>query len=221
MDLDNSSGGDVWVRSGRWGPFQGRLLHTSYGQSSLFLVLEENVAGISQGGVARFPLRFSSGIMRARFHPTDGQLYVAGLRGWQTTGVAEGCLERVRYTGKPAHLPLSYHLRRTGIDLSFTDPLDRDSAGDVENYAARWFQVERTEGYGSPELQVTDPKKRGRENLPISSVRLQKDGKTVSMEIPGLRPVSNLILKYRIRAADGVPLNQELSLTIHQLPEKE
>ena len=221
MDLDNSSGGDISVTSDRWGPFQGRLLHTSYGQSCLFLVLEEEVGGISQGGIAKFPLRFSSGIMRARFHPTDGQLYVAGLRGWQTTAVAEGCLERIRFTGKAAHMPLSYHLRRTGLDLTFTDPLDPESAGELENYSAKWFLVERSEGYGSPEFQVSDPKKRGREELPISRVRLLPDGKTVSLEIPALRPVPNLVLKFRIRAADGARLEQELSFTIHQLPEKE
>lgn len=220
MDLDNSSGGEAWVTSDRWGPFSGRLVHTSYGQSALFLVLLDEAGGVRQGGVARFPLRFSSGIMRARFHPRDGQLYVAGLRGWQTTGVADGCFQRVRYTGRPAYMPLSFHLRKSGIDLTFTDPLDRDSAGDLENYSAKWFGVVRTEGYGSPEFQVTDPGKRGREELRIDSVHVKDDGKTVSLEIPGLRPVTNLLVKCHIRAADGTPLAHEVSLTINRLPDR-
>jgi hypothetical protein len=219
MDVDNSSGGGVWVTSDRWGPFKGRLLHTSYGQSALFLVLRDE-DDPAQGGVVRFPLRFSSGIMRARFHPKDGQLYVAGLRGWQTTGAQEGCFTRVRFTGKDACMPVSFRVRRTGIDLSFTDPLDRESAGDLDNYSARWFTVERTEGYGSPEFWVTEPKKRGREELPIAKATVASDGKTVSLEIPTLRPAPNVLLKYRIRGANGTPIAQEIDLTIHRLPER-
>ena len=47
---DNSGGGQEWVTSKRWGPFHGELLHTSYGRSSLYLVLKEEVAGQMQGG---------------------------------------------------------------------------------------------------------------------------------------------------------------------------
>ncbi len=104
--VDNSGGSQVWVPDGddRWGPWRGHMLHLSYGQSSLYGVLmEEMGAGenvqrstsnvqpstVMQGGVVKFPLKFDSGIMRARFNPVDGQLYVAGLRGWQTNGAEE------------------------------------------------------------------------------------------------------------------------------------
>jgi hypothetical protein len=218
MDLDNSSGGGVWVPSDRWGPFKGRLLHTSYGQSALFLVLrDENDP--AQGGVVKFPLRFSSGIMRARFHPQDGQLYVAGLRGWQTTGAQEGCFTRVRYVGKEAFMPIALRVRKTGIDLTFTEPLDPEVAADLENYSARWFSIERSEGYGSPELWVTEPKKRGREELPIAKATLAAPN-TVSLEIPTLRPAPNVVLKFKIRSANGTPMAHEIALTIHKLPER-
>ena len=61
MNLDNSSGGEVFVTTDRWGPLRGHLLHTSYGMASLFDVLWETVAGVPQGGVIKFPLRFDSG----------------------------------------------------------------------------------------------------------------------------------------------------------------
>jgi hypothetical protein len=79
MTIDNSSGGQIWVTSKQWGPFENYLLHTSYGKGALFLVMKENIGEQIQGGVVQFPLRFSSGIMRARFNPADGQLYVCGL----------------------------------------------------------------------------------------------------------------------------------------------
>ncbi|NBY35837.1 MAG: hypothetical protein EBQ59_00035, partial [Verrucomicrobia bacterium] len=109
-DVDNSSGGQVWVTSDKFGPWKDRLLHLSYGTCSLYGVMAQPVTlkreTIMQGGVTRFNVNFDSGIMRARFNPQDGQLYVTGLRGWQTTATHNGCLQRVRYTGHPADMPL-------------------------------------------------------------------------------------------------------------------
>ena len=78
QDVDNSSGGQVWVDDDRWGLPKGELLHTSLRQPPALLhVMTEEVDGVTQGGVWRFPFRFASGIMRGRFRPQDGQLYVA------------------------------------------------------------------------------------------------------------------------------------------------
>ena len=51
----------------------------------------ENACRVS-GGVVRIPdVEFESGAMRGRFREADGQLYVTGLRGWQTTARMAGC----------------------------------------------------------------------------------------------------------------------------------
>jgi hypothetical protein len=217
MDVDNSSGGQVWATSDRWGPLKGRLLHTSYGQSRLLLMVMDEAR--SQGGVVRFPFTFASGIMRAQFSPADGQLYAVGLRGWQTTGVKDGCLQRVRYTGKPAHLPVSLRVRKTGLDLTFTDALDSETAGDPDSWSASWFNVVNTADYGSPEFNATDPAKRGRQRAEVTAAKLLDGGKTVSLEIEGFRPVTNLLIKYSMRGADGAKVQNEVSLTINILSE--
>jgi glucose/arabinose dehydrogenase len=217
MDVDNSSGGQVWVTGDRWGPLRGRLLHTSYGQSKLLLTVLDEAR--EQGGVVRFPLQFASGIMRAQFNPADGQLYVAGLRGWQTTAAKEGCLQRVRYTGKPALLPVSMKIRKTGIDLTFTDALDAETAGDPDSYSALWFNVVSTPDYGSPEFNATNPAKRGREKVAVTAAKLLADGKTVSLDLEGFRPVTNLIVKFSIRSAAGAKIHSEVFLTVNRLPD--
>jgi len=217
MDFDNSSGGQVWVSGDRWGPLKGSLLHTSYGQSRLLLVLFDPAR--EQAGVVRFPLPFASGIMRAQFSPADGQLYVAGLRGWQTTAVKDGCLQRVRYTGKPVVLPAAWKVRRAGIDVTFTEPLDSEVAADPDSYSAVWFQVESTPEYGSPEFSPLDRAKRGRQPVAISAATLSADGRTVSLEIPGLRPVTNLIVKYSLRSAAGAKVQGDVNFTINRLPD--
>ena len=64
-----------------------------------------------------------SSAMRARFGPRDGQLYVAGLAGWQTDAVALTGLDRVRYTGKPVYSVQGLRVTGRGVALTFTQPL--------------------------------------------------------------------------------------------------
>ncbi|HEV8293447.1 MAG TPA: DUF6797 domain-containing protein, partial [Tepidisphaeraceae bacterium] len=120
QNIDNSSGGQCWVLDDRWGPFKDYMIHTSYGAARVLLVLQEEINGQVQGGVVTLPLSFASGIMRGKFSPTDGQLYVSGLRGWQTTGSRSGALQRVRYTGKPVHMPSSLNVHTNGLKVAFT-----------------------------------------------------------------------------------------------------
>ncbi len=216
--MDNSGGGQVWVTSEKWGPFKGGLLHLSYGKCLLFHVLREPVGDAIQGGVVKFPFKFASGVMRGRFNPVDGQLYLVGMRGWQTDGQLAGCFQRVRYTGNPANFPLSAKVTAKGIAFRFTDPLDRSAAEDLENYGAAWANLRWTGAYGSDEFWVSDPKRRGREPLEIRGAKLSSDGKTVALEIAGLKPVYYIVFKWTLRGADGSPIRQELAYTINRLP---
>jgi hypothetical protein len=151
-------------------------------------------------------------------HPTDGQLYVVGMRGWQTDGQRDGCFQRVRYTGKPANMPLSAKVTKTGLEVTFSDPLDPASAGNLDNYVADWANLKWTGAYGSPEYWVSDPNKQGREKLPIQAVQVSADGRTLTLQIDGLQPVYYLSLRYRLKGADGAAMNQELDYTINQQP---
>ena len=225
-NVDNSSGCQVWVTSKKWGPFENEMLHLSYGKSSLFHVLTERVNDVAQGGVAKFPLQFGSGINRARFNPIDGQLYLSGLKGWQTTAAHDGTFQRVRYTGQAVNLPSALHVTATGVEIVFTAALEKESAEDAGNYAAWWFNVKWTKDYGSARWSPTDPAKKWEksavnppgETIAIKSAKLSADGKTVQLEIPGLKPVTNMIVDLKIKAADGSKITQEICNTIHNLP---
>jgi hypothetical protein len=216
--MDNSGGGQIWVTSDKWGPFKGGLLHTSYGKCLLFHVLRETVGDGVQGGVVKFPFKFASGVMRGRFNPVDGQLYLVGMRGWQTDGQLAGCFQRVRYTGKPANFPLSAKVTSKGVEFTFTDPLEKSAAEDVQNYSAAWANLKWTGAYGSDEWWVSDPKKKGREPLEIQGAKLLPDGKTVALEIAGLKPVYYVVFKWTLKAADGAPIRQEVAYTLNRVP---
>ena len=217
MSVDRSSGGLCWVPDDRWGPLQGYPILSSY-DCSISLVLIERLQDGVQGGVVRFPFRFPSGVMRGRFNPVDGQLYLGGLRGW-SSGAAKDCaFQRVRYAGKPVHLPVKVAVRKGGMDVTFTGALDAASVADPENIGALAFNVVRTGNYGSPEYSIEDPKKHRRDPVEIRSAALKEDGRTVALEIPSLKPVTNFIVKFRIKAADGTPVALELDYTIHVVP---
>jgi hypothetical protein len=216
--IDNSSGGQVWVSSDAWGPFKGHLLHLSYGTCSLFHVVMEKAGDQVQGGVVRFPLTFATGIMRARFNPRDGQLYVAGLKGWQTSGARDGALQRVRYTGKPVHTLQDLRVRATGVELTFTEPVDPESAANPENYGVQVWNYAWTRNYGSPELSVVEPGRKGHDDVAILSAKLSADGKTVSLELPGVRPVMQMMIRVKLKAADGAPVKFDVYNTINKVP---
>jgi glucose/arabinose dehydrogenase len=217
VSVDNSSGGQVWVTGDKWGPFAGGLLHTSYGQSALFNVLYEDAGGDVQGGVVRFPLTFESGIMRGRFSPRDGQLYVAGLKGWQTNAVKDACFQRVRYTGKPANMPAGLKVRGNGIEITFTDPLDRELAEDVESYGVEQWNYVWSAEYGSDEVSTTDPALKQHDQVEVASAKLSEDGKTVFLEIPGIRPVMQMKIQLNLDTAGGEEIGWEIYNTVNRV----
>ena len=218
--IDNSSGGQVWVTSDKWGPFTGDLLHLSYGQCRLFKVLKDEVGGQIQGGVVAFPLKFDSGVMRGRFNPADGQLYLVGLRGWQTSAARDSAFHRVRYTGAPANMPTAMHVTDTGIDLTFTDPLNPELANDAESYTIEQWNYRWTGGYGSPEVKVSNGEEQGRDTVAVKSAMLSADGKTVSLEIPDLRPVMQMQIEYDLETAEGAEVVGPIYATINAVGDK-
>jgi hypothetical protein len=220
LNIDNSSAGQVWVSGGKWGPLEGSLLHMSYGQSSLFLVLHETVDGFPQGGVVKLPLQFKSGLMRGRFNPLDGQLYVTGLRGWQTTGLKWGCFQRVRFAGDAVHLPSALNVTREGIRISFHCPIDKSF--DAEDFSVDQWNYKWSEKYGSDHYLPSSSGERAGPNaaepVGIKSAQLLPDKKTVLLTIPGLRPVMQMHIRYSLKCTDGTRMKQDIYSTINALP---
>lgn len=222
--LDNSSGAQVWVEGERWGPFAGEMLHLSYGQCTVLLCLREQVGGTWQGGTLTLPTEpsvFESGIMRGRFHPRDGQLYVSGLRGWQTRAIRDGCFQRVRYTGSAVNLPCRVRTFRNGIKLTFTDRLDAETASDVGNYFVEQWNYDWTANYGSPQYKVSNPGEVGRDEVELVSATLLDDGHAVFLEMPSIQPVHQMSIRWILRSAEGAKLKHTYMHTIHQVPDEE
>jgi hypothetical protein len=216
---DNSGGGQAWVVSDKWGPFSGEMLHCSYGECALYLVMKQDLpSGEMQGGVTRFPLKFTSSAMRPKFNPVDGQLYVAGLQGWQTKAVRLSGLDRVRYTGKPVYMPRGLKVDKKGVHITFTQPLDEKDATDPQNYNVQQWNYERAEHYGSGEFSLKNPGKQGHDQVEIKAARLSSDKKTVTLELASLQPVMQMQIKMNVTAGDGTIIDTEIQNSIHEIP---
>ena len=216
---DNSSGGQVWVTSDKWGLPRGTMLHLSYGLCTSLIVMHEQVEGTYQGGTVKLPLFFESGACRGRFSPHDGQFYVCGLMGWQTAAAKDGCLQRVRHTGKPVHVPIGLQVEENGISITFNHPLDPKSVGNPDNYYIEEWNYLYSKEYGSKDYRVTDPKKFGRDEMFVDDAKLSNENRTVFLETPDIGPVMQMGITYQIQAADGTQLKNTIYNTINVVPQ--
>ena len=211
--LDNSSGGQVFAASDRFGPLGNQWIHLSFGAGSAFLLLRDAVGGQPQGAVVPLPGEFASGVHRGRINPRDGQLYVAGMAGWGSYTEADGCFQRVRYTGEPAQLPVAFHAVENGALVTFSRPLDPVIAGLPASHFAQAWNYRYGPGYGSQELSPAHPGVPGHDPVPIRSAHVLADGRTLFLELPDVQPVNQLHL--RLRPDAGPPI--DLVATVHRL----
>jgi hypothetical protein len=221
--VDNSAGGQIWVPRGTWGPLAGGLLHLSWGRCTVHWLMREAIDGhgpdaVLQGGVVRLPIpKLLSGPITGAFNPQDGHLYVVGLHGWQTSGEKDGCLQRIRYTGAKLNMPLELNARKDGLLVRFSDPLDAAAAEDVKNYSIEQWNYRYSEQYGSDHWSVADPGRMGHDAVKIASAAASADGRSVLLKIPGIKPVMQMKLAYRLKARDGTPVEDVIHHTIHKL----
>ncbi len=208
--FDRSPGELLWVDSPKWGPLQGRLLNLSYGYGMVYVVPHEEVDGQMQGGMCAFPIKRSpTGIMRGRFHPKDGQLYMAGMFAWAGSQQQPGGLYRLRYTGRPVHLPVELSATKRGMTIAFSGELDVESAKNVKNWRVKAWDLKRTKRYGSKHFN-----ERAWE---VKRVRVDADRKTVHLEIPEIAPTWGMEIRYTLKSVEGKAVKGNVHNTIHVL----
>ncbi len=220
--VDNSSGSQVWIPPGQWGPLGGQMLHLLWGRCGLMLVMRDEVGNPTEavnGAVVPLPVKFLSGPNRATFNPKDGALYVAGSTGWQTSAVKDGALQRVRYTNRTPSLPVRWTVKPGGLEVTFTRRIDPRTGNDPGSYSFKQWNYRYAEQYGSKDWSVADPQKEGRDELPIRSAKVVGGGRSVFLEIPDLKPVMQFEVKYNVDGElGGKPLRGSFWGSINRIP---
>jgi hypothetical protein len=211
----SAAGLDCDLSGGKFGPFEKQLFVGDQTHSTIMRVFLEKAAnGRYQGALFPFRAGFGSGNVPARFAP-DGSLIVGGTnRGWGSRGNKPFAIERLAWTGK---VPFEVHEMRArpdGFELTFTQPVDPKTAGDVKSYEMKTYTYIYQASYGSPEVDHTTPT--------ITKAAVGKDGKSVRLYVNGLQAGHVHELQAPgVRSAAGLPLlHKEAYYTLNYIPAK-
>ena len=169
---------------GKFGPFAGQLLVGEMNRPRILRVLVDEVAGQTQGACLPFidGGGLHRGMHRFAFAP-DGSLWTGSTH---LSWAGGSGLQRVTWTGKTPMELVGMKLTKRGFDLTFTHPLGNVEAAQFEfqRYYYKYHQ-----SYGSPQL--------GKEAIAVTTLEMDKNGKTVSLALDKLNPgyVYQLTLK--------------------------
>jgi hypothetical protein len=196
---------------GKFGPFSKQLFVGDLSNAIVMRVFLEKVDGEYQGACFPFRRGFRPPVLRMEWGG-DGSMFVGGSsRGWGGGAQPYG-LARLAWTGE---VPFEVHEMRatsTGFELTFTRPLDAESAGDPASYAIECYTHNFYSRYGDDQ-QDKHPVK-------ITSAVVGKDGKSVRLELEQLQPYYVHYLKLGgVRSQDGLPvLHPEAYYTLNRIP---
>lgn len=197
---------------GRFGPFDGQLFIGEFTLASISRVFLEKVEGEYQGACFPFREGLASAVIRLA-QGDDGSVF-AGLsnRGWSSLGHASYGLQRLVWTGRTPFEMQELRARPDGFRLTFTKPVDPHTAADPANYSIKSYTYLYHETYGSDEIL--------NQNLTVAAADVSADGRTVDLEVRGLRELFVHELNApALRSADGEPLlHPDAYYTLNRIP---
>ena len=197
---------------GKFGPFAGQLFVGEFTMSQVNRVFLERVDGEYQGACFPFRRGFQCGVLRLCFD-SKGTLHVGETnRGWNSLGSRSYGLEKLVWTGKTPFEIQAMEARPDGFLLTFTLPMDRQTAERVDAYALESYTYRYHQTYGSPEID--------RRVLSVRGARVGDDGRSVRLTVEGLRDgyVHELRLS-GVRARSGNELLHPVGFyTLNRIP---
>ena len=200
--------------TGKFGPFVNQLFIADQSHSNLSRVFLETVNGIKQGVVFPFRLGFASGLIGGRMDG-EGRIFTGGSdRGWGARGGKPYCFEKCEWTGKT---PFEVHEMRAkpdGFELTFTQPIDPKTAGDLKSYSMREFTYAYREAYGGDEIDEILPT--------IIAAEVGAEGQSVRLKISPLTKGHIHELHFEgVRNRAGHPLLHTVGYyTLNEIPAK-
>jgi cytochrome c2 len=216
--VNASATSQVWLFGAHMGPLNDGLVHIGFNNPELFRVLLNNRGTKPQAALVSITRAFEFPPLHGSVNPADGQLYIAGFQilGWGTTASRLAGLGRVRYTGASFTVPREVVPMDKGVLLRFDVDLDRKAAADANMYSITTWHYVRTYRYGSPQLKSDGST--GIDLLAASSAYVSKDGRSVFIGVPGMKPVMQMRVGWSLATAAGTPFQESAYFTPYELP---
>jgi hypothetical protein len=116
-------------------------------------------------------------------------------------------------------MPSSLKVRDGGIEIGFTQKLDRELAEDPESYNLSGSDLKWTHDYGTAEYEVGQrgsvSASKGRSKFGVKSAKLLPDGNSVFVEVENLQPVHMMQIDLDLETVDGDEIVTKIWNTIH------
>lgn len=199
---------------GKFGPFENQLFLGDYTLSIILRATTEEINGVWQGACYPFREGLATGIMNVEFTP-EGQLMVGGFttnRQWPVRGSEPFAIQRIDWSGKVPFEILEINIQKDGFLIHFTQPVDVESASRPENYKLMTYTHNYAAGYGSPEVDHTEPK--------VTKTVRSEDGLSVRVHLDQV--VEGHIHDFDlmgVKSKDGKPLlHRKAYYTVNEIP---
>ncbi|MEJ7645572.1 MAG: plastocyanin/azurin family copper-binding protein [Chryseolinea sp.] len=165
--------------NGKFGPFTGQYFVSDQGHSKIMRMSLEKINGEYQGACFPFREGFASGLIRLSFG-IDGSVF-GGMtsRGWSSTGTAPYALQRLVWTGKTPFEMKNILAKPDGLEIEFTQPVNKTAAKDPSHYDINGFTYHYHHQYGS---EIINTKKNN-----VKGIIISEDGRKVRLVLDSLR----------------------------------
>jgi hypothetical protein len=210
------SGFRLDTTGGKFGPFAGQFFLGDYTLSIILRATTEQVNGVWQGACYPFREGLATGVMNVEFSP-QGQLVAGGFTTnaqWPVRGTAPFALQRLDWSGLTPFEVKEINIRPDGFLVTFTLPVDPAVAADPANYAVTTYTHIYQAGYGSPEVDQTEPR--------VLKAEPSADGLSVRLTLAKLEVGHIHDFDFaKVRGRDGAPLlHTKAYYTVNEIPAK-
>jgi glucose/arabinose dehydrogenase len=212
-DQDSSSSSEAWIMGRGMGPFDGKLVHLSYGTGRMFIISPDLDAPIPQGAVIPLDLKTDLPLLHARMQPRGDALWLAGFQIWGTRTTTNWALGRLRRGDTPIVTAIAARSVAEGVVLDFAEPLDPTSIT-PEKVSVRAWNYKRAASYGSARYALDG--EAGMTPWGVAQTVLSADGKSVFIHLPKLPAVHQLEVRHDFKLAGGAAARGVVYFTIHQ-----
>ncbi|MEM9478953.1 MAG: c-type cytochrome [Verrucomicrobiota bacterium] len=184
----------VFTGDGDLGPLSNSMLVVDYFRPGLVQILPETGAAI--------PLRipFEVPLLKGAVNPKDGMLYLTGFQVWGSAAEELAGMVRMRATGEPVLHPTEAVAGEQGVVIRFNRQLKSKSIKPEKFLVQRWNYL-YSKNYGSGHYRLDGEP--GQESVPVRSVHLSADRKSVFLDLPEMKPSDQLQVGFKVEAAGG------------------
>lgn len=198
---------------GKFGPFENQIFIGDFSLGVVMRATTEKVNGVWQGACYPFREGFETGLLAVQFAP-NGSLIAGGTnRGWPVRGPKAYSVQRLDWTGLIPFEMKEIKVKPKGFEIEFTKPVDRAIASDPNTYQMATFTHIYQQGYGSPEVDQTNPK--------VVQAVVADDGLKVEIELDQMTQghVHDFYLPNMRSKEDEKLLHASAYYTLNEIPE--